>query len=348
MRCLALAEELTAAGSECLFICREHPGNLLERIAGCGYRFAGLSFVDGVMGQCPDGPGSGPPHANWLGVPWSVDAAQTAEVLSAWRANWLVVDHYALGAQWEAYVRGRVPRVFVVDDLADRQHDCDLLLDQNPGRAADDYRGLVPVDCRVIAGTQLALLRPEFARLRAQALVRQEYRPRRLLVTMGGVDKCDATSGVLEALRSCNLPSDIEVTVVMGGAAPWLTKVEVLAASLPCVVTVRVDVPDMAQLMIESDFSVGAAGITALERCCLGLPSILVVVADNQRSGALALGHAGAALLVNEDAPLPAEIARLLPILMDGVRLKAMRSASFGITDGLGVGRIVQELQNGQ
>ena len=128
---------------------------------------------------------------------------------------------------------------------------------------------------------------PEFAALRAYSLQRRA-RPqlRQLLITMGGVDKDNATGEVLTALRVCPLPADCQITVVMGTTAPWLSEVEQLARDMPWPTRVLVGVNDMARLMAESDLAIGAAGATSWERCCLGLPTAMFVLAENQKYAA--------------------------------------------------------------
>jgi len=192
----------------------------------------------------------------------------------------------------------------VIDDLADRPHDCDLLLDQSLGREAADYAGLLPPAATPLIGPGYALLRPEFARLRAASLARRE-RPvlRKLLVTMGGVDKDNATGRVLDALASCTLPDAVEITVVMGPQAPWLSEVRAQAAAMPVPTKVLVGVRDMAALMAESDLAIGGGGMTSIERCVLGLPTIIVIQAENQIRQAKDLERAGAAVIYDRHSP---------------------------------------------
>src|SRR5690606_13704011 len=154
------------------------------------------------------------------------DADLCAPILRELRPHWLVVDHYALGSRWEIALRGYYERLMAIDDLADRSHACDLLLDQNLGRAKSDYQALVLDDCQRLIGTQYALLRPEFAQLRAYSLARREKpKFRRLLVTMGGGNAHNVTCEVLEALGGSMLPADCEVSIIMGAGAPHLQSV---------------------------------------------------------------------------------------------------------------------------
>ncbi|MGN2624134.1 UDP-2,4-diacetamido-2,4,6-trideoxy-beta-L-altropyranose hydrolase [Stutzerimonas balearica] len=351
MRCLTLAEALAAQGAACRFICREHAGNLIELIRTKGYICHALPSValPEVALNAPEPANEKAlSHAHWLGATQQQDAEACARLLSEIQPDWLVVDHYALDARWEHDLKPHYGRLMVIDDLADRPHRCDLLLDQTFGRASEDYRPWVPTDCRLLCGSQYALLRPEFAALRRYSLQRRSPPElRRLLITMGGVDKGNATSQVLEALRSCPLPADCKVTIVMGATAPWLADVERIAQGFPWPTQVKVGVSDMAQLMADSDLVIGAAGATSWERCCLGVPAIMLVLAKNQQQVAKGLEDAGAALIVGEGQPIADSIPRLLLRIAGNFNaLQTMSQAAMQIVDGHGVGAVIKKMES--
>lgn len=296
MRCLTLAQALRQRGAHCRFICRMLPGNLIDFIRGRGFEVHALP-VEQQAHENGEPPLLG--HAAWLGTDWKTDADVTRDALGARVVDWLIVDHYALDARWERQLRPACRRLMVIDDLADRSHDCDVLLDQNLGRDAEDYAALVPQHCTCLAGPHYALLRPEFAELREYSLRRREAPVlKQILISMGGVDKDNATSKVLEALRDVSLPQGCRIMVIMGAQAPWLEQVRALAASLSCPTEVRVNIDDMAQVMADSDLAIGAAGSTSWERCCLGLPAIVLVLAENQIESSKALQVDGLAVVV--------------------------------------------------
>ena len=168
MRCLTLADALAARGAYCQFICRAHDGNLIEFI-----RRKGLTAHPLPAGAALPRSPTDPTHAAWLGATQAEDAEACAPILAAQRPDWLIVDHYALDARWERALAPHYRKLMVIDDLADRPHSCDLLLDQTFGRDAADYRPLVPADCRLLCGSHYALLRPEFAALRPYSLQRR-------------------------------------------------------------------------------------------------------------------------------------------------------------------------------
>lgn len=352
MRCLTLADALTARGAECQFICRAHEGNLIDLIRNRGYTTHTLPVV-GQAGthsaeSCQDTAIPEPAHHPWLGATQAQDAEACAPILAAQRPDWLIVDHYALDARWERALAPHYRKLMVIDDLADRPHACDLLLDQTFGRDAADYHPLVPADCHLLCGSQYALLRPEFAALRPYSLQRRA-RPalRELLITMGGVDKDNATGQVLQALRTCPLPADCRVTVVMGATAPWLEEVRTQAQDMPWPTRVLVGVSDMAQLMADSDLAIGAAGATSWERCCLGLPTIMLVLAENQLKIAQELQQAGAAALVTSGPNVVYQVAKTLGGLASCPQeLNEMSKSTAGIVDGTGTYSVIAMLES--
>lgn len=343
MRCLTLADALRAQGAICHFICRAHSGHLAEVIEKRDHAVHLLPFLE------PQAPHSLEPntlaHAHWLGASWQADAQQSREVLRTLQPNWLVVDHYALDTRWETTMAADHSRLLVIDDLADRAHSCDLLLDQNLGSELADYAPLVPPSCFRLIGPKYALLRPEFAQWRAYSLQRRESpQLKNILVTMGGVDKDNVTEKILEILSHCPLPSDCGITVVIGPTAPWLEQVKAKAAALPQPAKVMVNVSNMAELMANADLAIGAAGATSWERCCLGVPTLTVVLAENQHSGANALHNTGAAISLGTEKNLD-ELANRWATLVQQEALKAMSEASACITDGSGVRRVYEAMR---
>ncbi len=353
MRCLTLADALKARGAQCHFISRAHPGHLLEAIYQRGYKVNSLvapviraqAAIKTIAIKVLD-PQQEPAHAAWLGSTWQADAQETAAVLADLQPNWLVVDHYALDQRWETALQPHYQKLMVIDDLADRPHCCDLLLDQNLGSEPEHYAQWVPAHCQVLTGPHYALLRPEFAELRPYSLQRRQARPalRQLLITMGGVDQPNATGQVLQALKSCSLPADCSITVVMGLTAPWLKNVRELAAQMPWPTEVVVNVNDMARRMADSDLAIGAAGSTSWERCCLGLPTLMVVLAENQQASAQSLEAAHAARLIGSVSNIATQLPQALRELFDSKHPTRMSLAASAITNGQGVEKILKTM----
>jgi len=298
MRCLTLANLLSQYGHDCLFISRSHEGNLNELIKKKGFRLIQLyapKYFDLSMQNVNEDM-----YATWLGVPWEDDAYQSLNAVMSFSPDWLIVDHYALDAKWERIMSEVVGKIMVIDDLANRDHECTLLLDQNLGRRFSDYDGLVPAKCHRLIGPKYALLRPEFAQQRMRCLGRQKVaKLNRILISLGGVDNTNVTGQVLDALSRSSLSKSIELDIVMGDSAPYLNYVRLQAKKLPFNATVNVNVTNMAERMSLADLSIGAAGATSWERCCIGLPSIAIVLADNQQMIGAALAEKGAGVVLD-------------------------------------------------
>ena len=340
MRCLTLADALRERGAKSTFICRPHVGHLLNLIHQRGHIAVPLEPADDSFTVLTD-----TPHAKWLGTDWASDALQTRQALGCQAFDWLVVDHYALDRRWEEALRSQTRQIMVIDDLADRPHDCDLLLDQNLGRQAKDYAGLLSPTAQTLIGPQYALLRPEFAQWREHSLKRRANpQLKSLLITMGGVDQGNATGLVLDALKTCDLPADLGITVVMGPHAPWLTQVQVQAAVMPRPTLVLAGVSHMAQLMAESDLCIGAAGGSAWERCVLGLPTLVLILAANQHSGAMALQSHGAAILVADTQHLMTQMSAILSMVKQGKALRKMSQDAAKLATGDGVLQVLELL----
>ena len=348
MRCLTLADALSAQGASCQFICRAHEGHLIDLIKHKGYAAHALPALPADdCGQQATSTTNQLAHSHWLGASQTQDAAACAPILAAQPPDWLIVDHYALDTHWEQALAPYYRKLMVIDDLADRHHACHLLLDQTFGRSAADYRPLVPPQCQLLCGATYALLRPEFAALRPYSLQRRAEQPelRQLLITMGGVDKDNATSQVLQALRHCPLPPGCTITVVMGSTAPHLETVRLQAQHMPWPTRVLVGVENMAQLMADSDLAIGAAGATAWERCCLGLPSIMMVLAENQKYAAYLLERSHAARSIPGNAHLEKLFSTALhELLANDAGLMQLCNAASRITDGQGCARVAKQL----
>lgn len=341
MRCLTLAEQLRQQGARCLFVSREHAGNLLSLVHERGFEAARLPVQDVAEIEVRSDEGQ-PEHARWLGASWQIDARETLAAIAGLTVDWLVVDHYALDHRWESELKTACHKLMVIDDLVDRRHDCDFFLNQNLGRRDADHSALVPKGTKVLLGPDYALLRPEFSELRESAVRRRDTAPmRRILVSMGGIDKGNATAQVLATLRSAEMPADCQVTIVMGKDAPWLEEIHGMATSMPFPTVVISGVANMARLMAESDLAIGAAGGTALERCCMGLPSIIIVMAENQRHGAREMARTDSALVIESAGDISEELPHAIATMVDDAYRMQMSLRCRRVTDGNGCERVV-------
>ena len=346
MRCLTLASALRDVGADVIFVSRAFPGNLVARIQAQGFLCHSLPFAENVASAA-----QGPPHAAWLGVPWQQDALQTQAILKAeGSVDLLVVDHYALDARWQKALRALTDRIMVIDDLADRSHDADLLLDQTVGRRAEDYRPLVPASCCLLTGADYALLRPEFSAFRDRALARRADPPERphVLISFGGVDSHNMTQRAITGLAQLGPQRLDKATVVLGANAPNAAAIKA-AAEASCVpARVISNTPAIAELMVEADLALGAAGTTSWERCALGLPSLLIVLAANQRTIAANLEKAGAAHTIGEAKTITATTFAegVDKLLSDHQGLRNMGEAAARICDGKGCKRVIDAFRS--
>ncbi len=314
MRCLVLADQLAADGWSCIFI--SAPGALAVVPALGRHRVVELDAIR-------------PDHMRDLG---------------AGGCDLLVVDHYGLDAAFERACAPWAGTILVVDDLADRPHHCDLLLDQNRLDGAQAYAGLVPKTATVLSGPSHALLRRDFRDLREATLRRRTPgAARQVLVSMGLTDPSNQTEKVLRALEHCRWPDLQRVAVLLGSGAPHLERVRAMLPGLDLPVDLHLDDGRVAERMAEADLAVGAGGSTSWERCCLGLPTAVISVADNQLGGIRCLDQAGAALVLGRHDELSVEaVAQGLSTLAQDPKWRyAMAQAASDLCDGRGVHRVL-------
>lgn len=340
MRCLTLANALREQGAICRFVCRAQPGDLIELLREQQHEV--LTLVSPP--RKPSQSDSATPYANWLMTTWQTDAQQTqAELSAVGFHDWLVVDHYALDAQWEQAVSCTARRLLVIDDLANRRHHADLLLDQTFERKNAVYQPLINPGCELCCGVEYVLLRPEFDLWRARSLEsRKSTRLQRVLISLGGVDQTNIGRDILLALRDPRLPADIEICLVLGASSPWIEEMRRLCEIMPGV-ELRVAAGNMAELLSHCDLAIGAAGSSAWERCCLGVPTLMLVLADNQRRIAAQLSAVGAAELLTPGPDLHEQVVSAMQVVND-VQLREMSRKAAALVPGSGVKRIIKAM----
>ncbi len=314
MRCLTLAAALTAAGWDCAFAVDAETRATVPALAAV---------------PCVVLAAARNPALLRTAFPSGVDL--------------LVTDSYAIGQDYESACRGWARRILAIDDLADRAHDCDLLVDQTLAREVEAYVRLVPSGARLLLGSQFALLRPDFARLRDGCLSARTHRPvQRVLVSAGLTDLAGVTALLVEGARRAVAGHAIDVAI--GSSCPHVPAID--AACRAAQATLHVDSDDIPGLMARADLALGAPGATAWERCCLGLPAALVVLADNQRDNAAALEAAGAAAILGSHGSLSAAAvaAGIEALLVMPGKLSEMSRRAAAVCDGLGTNRVLAAL----
>lgn len=342
MRCLTLAKALVSRGHQVSFISRAFEGNLIEFVRKEGFPVFELLNSSNVNLSSTE-----LLYSEWLSVSEEDDFKQCSSFLADEAPDWLIIDHYALSERWENRARALCENIFVIDDLANRPHNCDLLLDQNYGSSDESYSELTPPKCKLLIGTKYALLRQEFKEWRENSLTRRatsDYAFEHVLVNLGGVDKDNHTLAVLRILEK--VLTTQRVTVVMGHSAPHITSVQRFAKNSLVNCEVIVGASNMAEIMANSDLAIGAAGATSWERCCLGLPTILLVIAENQRAIATNLTDVNAVWSVSLGPQFESEVVSVIQDIYASTHLLKDKSfAATMVVDGMGADRVIHEIE---
>jgi UDP-2,4-diacetamido-2,4,6-trideoxy-beta-L-altropyranose hydrolase len=337
MRCLTLAAALKQRGERVRFVSRHLPEYLQDMLAEKNLEFSliGTRHDDVILDELA--------HARWLGVSQSQDAVDTIQALSDVAWEWLIVDHYALDSRWESKLRDRAKKILAIDDIADRQHDCDLLLDQNLYADMETrYNGKVPIHCQLLLGPRYALLRDEFRKQREQTKPRSGS-VKRVLVFFGGIDVNNCTASAIDALAGMDI-FDLHVDVVIGALHPRREKIQTVCQRLGYFCHVQTE--RMAELMADADLAIGAGGSASWERCCLCLPALLVALADNQILIAKALDSYGACVYLGTSNTVTSEIMQeaIVSLLNTRSQIKILSEKACSLVDGSGVHRVCQEV----
>lgn len=330
MRCLTLATALRVLGVKVLFVCREEAGDLSDLIAQREFSVECISSESGV--RLDD---------------WVSDAKATQAILNARfhrKVDWLIVDHYLLDIRWENVVRDSAEYLMVIDDLCNRSHDCDVLLDQNLVLDMHErYANKVPAHCRQLLGPRYALLQPEYKKIR-DALTPHRVTVECILIFFGGTDSANLTERALDAFIALDR-SDIEVNVVIGSSnrREGAIRKKVRAHSN---IYAHSNLTSLATLMSRADLAIGAGGSTHWERLCLGLPCLVVTMAENQRLISQELHKLGVIqLLGHHDEITQSMLFAALDRLMKQGVLQDWSSRCIDIVDGRGVNRVLAAMK---
>ncbi len=297
MRCLSLVSQLrTMHSASAQFFCRNNVGAIIEVIAKRG--FGVQKMLKGHLGTEVIGLA----HGAWLGADQTEDACEFMSLVGDEVFDLLIVDHYGIDSHWEKLVRDSncFKRLLVIDDLVDREHHCDFLLDQTYGRKEGEYRSLVNEACKLLLGSDYCLLRPEFAvPLKKIESYRSgvDFDNLKVLVMFGGTDPENLTGSVIEVLLKENWIRSVDV--VLGSSAAHKAKIQTLCVQNK-MFKLHVGSNDVARIMLDNDIAIGAAGVTSWERAALGLPSLVIVQAENQKMIANKLNDVGIIQLIDQ------------------------------------------------
>lgn len=311
MRCMSLAGALSQKGWLCRFACSQETFKTIEALEKSAYEVV------------------------------SPDNYQDQTAL-------LVVDHYELDKTFEASCRSWARKIMVLDDMANRPHDCDILIDQTVGRKAEDYESLVPSHCDILTGAHYALLRPQFSKLRPKALQRRQKNQgniERVMVSMGSTNIYNITGTVLAALNGWD-DKALKIDVVLGSGAYALKDIRAYIEKMNedsiHNVTLHINIEDMAALMAQADLAFGSGGTTSWERCCVGLPAIMIEIADNQALIANKLHNEGAVFNLGWYKQLTTDIIRdtLSRLVSRSHIVMKMSETASKICDGSGTEKV--------
>jgi len=329
-----------------MFISRSLDGNLNRHIRSHGFPLIELPAPESSSKWSCEGELA---HSHWLEVDWETDALQTLDALLKFEIDWLVVDHYGLWEKWQTKVRSCGAKIMVIDDLADRRHDCDLLLDQNLGSNIALYKDLIPQSCSTFFGPRYALLRPEFAEYRALSLRRRRRRRHNgqvghILINFGGGDPDNYVARTLKALLNANIPRQVSISIIFGELGEVKPEHQSLISAFTSEIKTYGMVDNIAEMLTYADLVIGAAGGSSWERCCLGVPSVIFPIAFNQDRIANNLSACGAAIMVSEQELVNGELTRLVSRLLTTKGLYKISEKASSICDGKGVEKIISEL----
>ena len=336
MRCLNLADALLERDAQVRFICREHKGHLIDKLSQKAIPVTVLPAP--VITDTPESES----YAAWLGVSQADDAKESIAALNNEEPDWLVVDHYGLDVEWEKQLRPHVKKLMVIDDLANRIHDCDILLDQNYSiEGKSRYEGLVTPTCNLLIGPCYALLRSEYLTYR-KTLRERDGQVKRVFVFVGGSDPDNMTGMALKALSNNDL-KHLHVDLVIGTNNQHREKLN-LQAQLRGNVKIYGPRPHLADLMAKADIAIGAGGATTWERMCLGLPTLVISIAENQKPAAEALADAGYIYYAGHFSDIKlkklSETIKLLEATAD--KLVEVSLQNKLLVDGLGTSRMAE------
>lgn len=373
MRCIAIADELRNRNCYVFFICRDLLGNKINSLKKLAFPLEVLPSPNtvssgdqsGLQYDCHHNDLKKIEHIDWLEVTLEKDYQETSNAINTHMSDifnikkkppikmidWLIVDHYALDHEWHSAQRSVTKKIFVIDDLGDRMHDCHLLLDQNLDASISEYKKRVPNECQLLLGTRYALLRPEFSEYRQRAQDRRNAcrEIKDIIIFMGGIDQYNMTGDIIQHIESLHLRGLIQrvrLHVIAGSGMPNLAVVRDMIRRTALEVQLSVDTSQIANAMTQADLAIGAAGTTSWERAVLGLPSIIIIQAKNQLRIAQALERRSACLVLKGDGEALLDRLKFnINLVSNDMKLyHSMSNSAFKICDGLGTARVADLL----
>lgn len=345
MRCLALAEGLRKKKFEIYFVCRDLSGHVAERISLMSFHLLllprNVEFERTAMDQ--------PEYQQWLGTSQEEEYAQMLSVLKMLLdVTVVVVDHYALDISWERVVKPHTKLLMVIDDLANRPHDCDILLDQNYyKRSASRYQEWVSPSCQMLLGPAFALLRSTMVLHREEPFIKKDPVIQSILIFMGGADRIGINLKIIKAIDQFYIEKfqGIKFCILIGNCSD-LNAIEKIVKKKANFQLLTFTDP-IEKLIKEHQLVIGGSGVSLLERCCLGVPSMVISIAENQvliaRDGHGKFLHYFGDQSEFNDGFFIEELCRLIS---NQGYLHSLALAGWQLVDGLGVSRVVNRIMS--
>lgn len=339
-RCISLASYLKKDGLDVEFICRKHKGNYINKIQDAGFKVHELKLVGKIKLK------SNTSYASWLGASQSLDAENCIEIIKSRKINFLIVDHYGIGVNWQKKLKPYCGKLMVIDDLAQRRHACDVILNQNLGSTKKKYKKLIPHTCKQLLGPKFALLDSVYSNIKVDLKSRSGNIRRALIYFGGGDDALKYSELALNAFCEPKL-IHIKLDLVINSKKNNLKQIKKIISNRGRI-KLYSNLPNLSKLISNSDLAIGAAGSTTWERCCFGIPSIIVICALNQKLSAEKIKKKNAAFVFYPNNNLQKNIkdAALSLCRNKNIYLK-MSQKALKICDGHGSKRVSKLISQG-
>ena len=332
-RCVNLAKELQEYSFKINFLLRDLPGDFDQIVTRNGFDLIKLPL------NKPNKYKTSNFKNSWLGESYQIDAEQTLKVINKLNISCVIVDHYSLDKRWHKLVSRAGIKIVVIDDLANRQIECDLLIDQSYKRIEDDYRGLINLDSVMLLGSKYAILASEFYRKRGEALIKRKSSLasiRNILISFGGVDPNNYSKFTLEILNE--LKSSLNIEIILGKAYSKIEELKECCENSRHNIKISKDInsSEVSSKMIQADLAFGSPGISTWERACFELPTIFIVNNHNLERIKHYVGDTKDNYLINANESKNDLLMRIMKIMKKTNKNKI----NFNLIDGLGARRV--------